>query len=83
MPQYTVRKNRESSIQIEADSLNDAVERAANTVDDEWDHADSSYEAEHDPAECGCKYLGNNAWTCGHIDGDEDGLILAPERSPE
>jgi len=24
---------------------------------------------EHDPNECGCKYVGNNSWNCGHIDG--------------
>ena len=24
---------------------------------------------EHDPHQHGCKYLGNNAWDCGHIDG--------------
>ena len=25
---------------------------------------------EHDPTKCGCSYVGNNAWTCGHIDGE-------------
>lgn len=24
--------------------------------------------SEHDPEICGCKYLGNNIWSCGHID---------------
>lgn len=24
--------------------------------------------AEHNPEKCGCKYLGNDCWTCGHID---------------
>ena len=23
---------------------------------------------EHDPADCGCEYLGNNIWSCGHVD---------------
>ena len=23
---------------------------------------------EHDPDECQCEYLGNNTWSCGHID---------------
>lgn len=25
---------------------------------------------EHDPDKCGCRYLGFNMWTCGHIDND-------------
>ncbi len=24
--------------------------------------------AEHDPKKCGCKYRGNDCWSCGHID---------------
>lgn len=24
---------------------------------------------EHNPEKCGCKYIGHNMWTCGHIDG--------------
>ena len=24
--------------------------------------------AEHNPQECGCEYLGNDSWSCGHID---------------
>jgi hypothetical protein len=27
---------------------------------------------EHDPDECGCEYLGNNTWSCGHIDGEDN-----------
>jgi hypothetical protein len=28
---------------------------------------DEFYEV-HDPVQCGCKYLGNDMWSCGHID---------------
>ena len=27
-------------------------------------------EDEHDPDKCGCKYLGNDMWSCGHIDNE-------------
>ncbi|XUX01221.1 MAG: hypothetical protein TUN42_04325 [Dehalogenimonas sp.] len=26
------------------------------------------YGNEHDPDKCGCVYLGENMWSCGHID---------------
>ncbi len=26
---------------------------------------------EHDPEKCGCKYLGNDTWSCGHIDNNQ------------
>ena len=25
---------------------------------------------EHNPEKCGCKYMGLDAWSCGHIDND-------------
>ena len=25
---------------------------------------------EHNPEKCGCKYIGFDAWSCGHIDND-------------
>lgn len=30
------------------------------------------YPTEHNPETCGCAYIGNNMWTCGHIDGETD-----------
>jgi len=27
---------------------------------------------EHDPEECGCDYLGNGSWDCGHVDGEDE-----------
>jgi hypothetical protein len=29
------------------------------------------HEGEHDPEKCGCKYLGNDTWSCGHIDNNQ------------
>jgi hypothetical protein len=26
------------------------------------------WERDHNPVLCGCKYLGNNLWSCGYID---------------
>jgi hypothetical protein len=43
-----------------------------------WEHCDAGSDprdweeypqGEHDPSDHDCKYLGNNAWSCGHIDG--------------
>lgn len=28
------------------------------------------FNQEHDPKECGCTYLGNDMWSCGHMDND-------------
>lgn len=37
-----------------------------------WDviqqHFDDALSDEHDPEKCGCTYVGNNMWNCGHID---------------
>ncbi len=30
--------------------------------------AEDEEEEEHDPESCGCSYVGNDAWSCGHID---------------
>lgn len=29
-----------------------------------------SRQDQHDPEKCGCSYLGNDAWSCGHLDHD-------------
>lgn len=31
--------------------------------------------SEHDPEICGCEYLGNDMWTCGHIDNEKQGTL--------
>ena len=35
---------------------------------------------EHDPNTCGCKYLGCDMWSCGHVDNEPAELeTLTPE----
>jgi hypothetical protein len=34
------------------------------------DPQDDEPEGEHDPVTCGCAYMGNDCWSCGHIDND-------------
>ena len=42
---------------------------------DNWEFDDDCWgdecSSEHNPDECGCQYVGNDMWTCGHIDNSD------------
>ncbi len=52
MPQYLVRKTESHHLLVDADSADDAEERAADVPDHDWEQSDGpTFEAE--PAETG------------------------------
>ncbi len=69
-------------VEVEAEDGAKAVRKALDEAGNyEFSCHDAEYEAEwvseieeqkpeHDPEACGCRYLGNDMWSCGHIDNE-------------
>lgn len=68
-------------IGIEAENAEEAVDKALEVAGDyEFNSHNATYDAEyvpeieeqleHDPETCGCRYVGFDMWSCGHIDNE-------------
>ncbi len=70
-------------IEVDAENAEEAIDKALEMAGDyEFTSHDAVYDAEsvseiegpepeHDPETCGCRYLGNDMWSCGHIDNED------------